>query len=387
MTVAPRYLPLVLRTALRARTRTILTVLGVALATFVAGVVGAVREGARRATETGTGDRTLIVYRENRFCPFTSRLPQSYARRIAAIDGVEDVVPVRILVSSCQASLDVVTFRGVPPEELEGVLGRSTRVVAGAIDAWRGRADAALVGEALASRRGIGVGDRLRSAGIDVQVAAVVATEDPQDRNTAFVHLPFLQEAATKGGTGGVVTQFDVTVADATELDAVAAAIDAEFAADPDPTSTSPEKAFVARAASDAIAVVGFAAWLGLGALAAVLALVGNAIALAAQERARDHAVMQTIGYRPGLVARLVVSEAIVLGLCGAALGGAAALAVVSGGRFSLAAEGMNVEAVLDVPIALGIVAFAVVLAVVASLPPAVRSARRDPAALMRGEA
>jgi putative ABC transport system permease protein len=379
-----RMLPLLLRSALRARTRSALTVLGVALATFVAGLVGAMREGARRATEVDAADRTLIVYRENRFCPFTSRLPQSYQRRLEAVDGVEAAVPVRIVVSSCKAALDVVTFRGIPKDDLAAVLGGRAGLVDGSLEAWRGRADAALVGEALAARRGLGVGDRLHSAGIDVAVLGILGSADPQDRNTAFVSLPFLQEAAERGGTGGLVTRFDVRIEAGAELDAVAAAIDREFAADPDPTSTSAEKAFVARAAGDVLAIVRFAGWLGLGALAAVLALCGNAIALAARDRARDHARMQVLGFRPALVARLVVGEALLLGGIGALLGTALALAAVAGGRLSLAAEGMNVEAVVDPGSTLLVLASAVALAILASLPPALRAARQDPVASLR---
>jgi putative ABC transport system permease protein len=379
-----RMLPLLLRSALRARTRSALTVLGVALATFVAGLVGAMREGARRATEVDAADRTLIVYRENRFCPFTSRLPQSYQRRLEAVDGVEAAVPVRIVVSSCKAALDVVTFRGIPKDDLAAVLGGRAGLVDGSLEAWRGRADAALVGEALAARRGLGVGDRLHSAGIDVAVLGILGSADPQDRNTAFVSLPFLQEAAERGGTGGLVTRFDVRIEAGAELDAVAAAIDREFAADPDPTSSSAEKAFVARAAGDVLAIVRFAGWLGLGALAAVLALCGNAIALAARDRARDHARMQVLGFRPALVARLVVGEALLLGGIGALLGTALALAAVAGGRLSLAAEGMNVEAVVDPGSTLLVLASAVALAILASLPPALRAARQDPVASLR---
>jgi putative ABC transport system permease protein len=379
-----RMLPLLLRSALRARTRSALTVLGVALATFVAGLVGAMREGARRATEVDAADRTLIVYRENRFCPFTSRLPQSYQRRLEAVDGVEAAVPVRIVVSSCKAALDVVTFRGIPKDDLAAVLGGRAGLVDGSLEAWRGRADAALVGEALAARRGLRVGDRLHSAGIDVAVLGILGSADPQDRNTAFVSLPFLQEAAERGGTGGLVTRFDVRVEAGADLDAVAAAIDLEFAADPDPTSSSAEKAFVARAAGDVLAIVRFAGWLGLGALAAVLALCGNAIALAARDRARDHARMQVLGFRPALVARLVVGEALLLGGIGALLGTALALAAVAGGRLSLAAEGMNVEAVVDPGSTLLVLASAVALAILASLPPALRAARQDPVASLR---
>ena len=65
-----------------------------------------------------------------------------------------------------------------------------------------------------------------------------VESEQPQDQNVAYVHLEFLQRASGNRKLG-VVTQFNVKVADPSQLESVAAAIDAEFARDPDPTHTS----------------------------------------------------------------------------------------------------------------------------------------------------
>ena len=65
--------------------------------------------------------------------------------------------------------------------------------------------------------------------------------------------------------SGGIVTQFNVRVDDPDRLDEVAAAIDTYFAPAQEPTNTSPEKAFVARAAADVIEIVGFMGWLGWG--------------------------------------------------------------------------------------------------------------------------
>ncbi len=247
-------------------------------------------------------DTTLVVYRENRYCPFTSRLPQHYVRRIEAISGVASAVPVRILVSNCRASLDVVTFRGVGTEQFLTQYVPRFELLDGSAEEWRRRGDGALVGESLARRRSIKLGDRLTAAGITVYVAGIFRSDEPQDQNVAYTHLAFVQEAAERGGTGGIVTQFNVKVTDPSLLEPVATAIDEEFAHDQDPTFTSPEKAFVARAATDILQIVSFASWLGWGALAAVFALVANAIVLAVQDRIRDHAVLQTLGYSGNLV-------------------------------------------------------------------------------------
>ena len=73
-----RFFPLIFKQVLRQRTRSLLTILGVATAMFLFTVVEAVQAGMREATEQTAKDTTLVVYRENRFCPFTSKLPERY---------------------------------------------------------------------------------------------------------------------------------------------------------------------------------------------------------------------------------------------------------------------------------------------------------------------
>lgn len=357
--------------------RTGLTVAGVAVATFIFCAVQALQDGVREATEVTAADTTLVVYRENRYCPFTSRLPQYYGPRIEGVPGVESVVPVRILVSNCRASLDVVTFRGVPEDVFLSKYAPNLELLGGSFEEWQRRSDSALVGESLAKRRGIMVGDRFSAAGITVSVAGIIRSDEPQDQNVAYTHLPFIQESAKKGGTGTIVTQFNVKVDDPQKLESVAAAIDLEFAKDSDPTATRPEKAFVAHAAGDILEIVRFAGWLGWGALAALFALIANAIALSVRDRVREHAILQTVGYSPKHLVSLVLFESTALGFIGGGVGAIGAI-IFTQQRFALTTEGLNVEiSSQPLVVAVGLVA-ALALGGVAGIVPAWRAARLE---------
>ena len=112
--IAPRFIPLVLKQVWRARTRSLLTVAGVTVAMFLFAAVQAMQAGVEAATETQAEDTTLVVYRKDRYCPYSSRMPQSYEQQILRIPGVRSVVPIKIVVSNCRTSLDVVTFRPLP---------------------------------------------------------------------------------------------------------------------------------------------------------------------------------------------------------------------------------------------------------------------------------
>ena len=74
-------------------------------------------QGALNEATFSTANTTLVVYRENRFCPSTSRLPEHYKE--ISHKRVQSVTPMQIVVNNCGTSLDVVVFRGVPSNLLE----------------------------------------------------------------------------------------------------------------------------------------------------------------------------------------------------------------------------------------------------------------------------
>lgn len=374
-----RMIPLVGKYIVRHRARSLLTLTGVATAMFLFCAVQAMRQGVAQATTETANETRLVVYRENRFCPFTSELPQDYTRRIADIPGVRSVAPMRIVVNNCRASLDMVTFRGVQEEALRGA---DIQLLSGSMEDWTRRNDGAFVGKRLAQRRGLKAGDRLSAAGITVNIAGILTSENSQDQNVAYVHLDFLQRAA--GNKEGIVTQFNVEVTDPSRLDAVAAAIDETFANAQAPTWTASEKAFVARAVDDIVQLTQFAGWLGIGSLVAIFALVANAISLSVQDRIKDHAVMQTLGYPESLITRLIVTESLLISLLGGIAGVAAASLVSSYGQFTFSVEGLSVMIEADIYTILTGMGICLIIGAGAGLMPAFRAARLSTAEAFR---
>ena len=96
--------------------RTLLTVGGVGCALALLVLVESLSLGLERALSTTDAARTLVVYRKNRYCPQTSFLPEWYVQGIEDLEGVEGVLPVKVFLNNCRASLDQVTFHGAPTE-------------------------------------------------------------------------------------------------------------------------------------------------------------------------------------------------------------------------------------------------------------------------------
>ena len=367
-------LSLAMKQLLRHRLRTSLTVLGVASGMFLFTSVETLQSSLGAATEETAADTTLVVYRENRFCPAASKLPEHYADEIRRMPGVREVIPIQIVVNNCGASLDVITFRGVP----EGMLRKfapEIEIIAGDDAEWTKRDDGALLGEQFAKRRGLKPGDKFDAVGVTVHVAGIIRSPFPQDNNVAYVKLPFLQQATRMGL--GVVTQFNVRVNRSADLKPVAAAIDARFKSDQAPTNTRPEKAFFAETASQLIELIGFTRWLGLGAVLAVIALVANAILLMVRGRVKENAVLRTLGYPARAIMFLVVSEGGLLGLAGGVFGAGLAWGFLRWQSFTMGSEGHTLAILPEISTALLASGAALVLGVIASIHPALVAIRQ----------
>ena len=107
-----------------------LTVAGVATGIFLFTTVETMHASLRAVTTASAEETSLVVYRENRFCPFTSRLPEHFSSQIQTIPGVAQVTPVQV-VNNCNASLDVVTFRGLPDDQFDDFAHSRFEVLAG----------------------------------------------------------------------------------------------------------------------------------------------------------------------------------------------------------------------------------------------------------------
>lgn len=369
-----KLLSLAFKNITRHRLRSLLTVLGVAAGMFLYSAVETMQHSLQSSTQASANETTLVVFRENRFCPSTSRLPEHYASTIKAIPGVRDVIPIQIAVNNCGASLDVITFRGVPPEALARYT-EDLEVVSGSLSDFETRSDGALVGEHFAQRRSLKVGDTFEAVGVKVLVNGIIRSSSPQDNNVAYVHLPFLQQASRVGL--GIVTQFNVKVESADDLESVAATIDETFQSDQQPTRTRPEQAFFAETAKQMIELIGFTRWLGLGAVVAVLALLANAVLLVVRGRVKETAILQTLGFSRAAIAVLVAIEGIILGLAGGALGVISSALFFHFKSFTLGNEGLTLalQTSLDVQLKGLLVAF--LMGLLASVFPAWKATAR----------
>lgn len=376
-----KFLLLVLRNLGRRPGRTVLTALGIGSAMLLLVLVESLDQGLRRALSGSDAARTLIVYRQNRYCPQTSFLPERYTAALEQISGVDSVLPVKIYLSNCRASLDIAAFQGTPIEKL--LASRDIELVAGDMGVFERERDAALLGREFATRRGFAVGDRFRIDAIDVKVAGIFRSSQPVEEGVILTHLEYLQRAGPVARLG-TVTQFEVKLEDPSRAREVAEEIDALFASAEEPTDTRSQLAFLESATRDLREILRFGRLLALGCVAVMLALVGNTIVMSVQERVLEMGVLRTLGWKPPRLMALVVLEALALALGGALLGLVAALLLLHLTHLSIGAEGVPVSfAISWIVVARGL-ALALAASLVAAILPAWRVGRISIVAALR---
>lgn len=369
-----KFLPYVRKNILGHRVRSGMTVLGTAMLLFLFLFVTSVQNGLDRVLESR--DDRLIVFQAYRFCPSSSQLPVYYAETIRSVPGVKDVLPVKVVVNNCRASLDTVVFHGVDPKLLPAARP-NMKLVSGDWNAFQARTDAALVGRRIAERRGLTPGQSFTIAGINVQVAGMFKSDAVGEENLIFTHLPLLLN--TNPHHEFHATLFEVTVTDPQQAEAVARAIDARIKDKFEvPTETKPQKAHYAGALADLLDLIGMTRWLGIVCVGVVVVLVANSVVMAAQDRVKEHAVLQTLGFSGGRIVFLMLSESSLISVAGGLLGTVACVAFLLWQPMSLSTEGVSIDFAASPALIVWGLGLSLLVGFVAGIIPAYQAGRAE---------
>jgi ABC-type lipoprotein release transport system permease subunit len=264
----------------------------------------------------------------------------------------------------------------------------------------------AVVDSNYASAQNLKVGSSITVAGKTFNVIGIV--QAAQGGSSADVYIP-LARAQALANMPGVVNTIYVSAASASDVSAVSGEISHAL-----PTATVTNSSDLASEVTGSLSSASTLAnnlgkWLAVAVLAAAFGLASILTMSAVSRRVREFGTLKAMGWNSRRIIRQIMGEALVIGIVGGAAGvaigyGAAALvqalappltastASVSGGpgaRFARAASSAahTVSVHLTVPVTLGAVALAVVLAIAGGLIAgsfgAWRAARLRPAAAL----
>ena len=191
----------------------------------------------------------------------------------------------------------------------------------------------AVIGRKLADRFGWKVGDtfflesfippyRKPDGPFEFIVKGIFDTDEARypgtDTNMMLFNYKYLYEATGRNLGAGV---YYVEIDDPDRAGEISQAIDDLFANSDAATRTETEKAFAAGFISMAGNLALLLNGIGLAVTFTILLVTANTMSMAVRERRTEIAVLKTLGFKSGQVLGLVVSEALLLGVIGGALG------------------------------------------------------------------
>lgn len=344
-----KFLPFILKSAVRNPVRGILTLLGVAVSVFIFTSVFAIDRGMHRMIEQSGGEDVLTVFQKYQGCPPLSKLPSAYESQIAELPGVADVTSTLFLLSACSTATDLVAVHGIEPGKFRGF--HDIEISDAAYDAFAGERGAALAGERIARKYGWRVGQNVtlqKLGNISFTIRGIFKAPGNSLENAVLVDLEYLRYSTNQVG---LATLFQARLKDPAQSGAVSGRIDALFSSSATPTKTTPERAFISSAIRGVVGMIEFSRWLAYLAVAILFVGVANSLSMTVRDRTREVAILKTLGFRRGQVLAVIVSEAAVTSLAGGLLGALGAWLVINSGSYGLSVEGYTIAP--HVPLAL----------------------------------
>ena len=278
---------------------------------------------------------------------------------------------------------------GVDPEREPGVSPIVEDFVQGSFEALAAGGNNVLIGDTMANRLGAGLGDTITavsSEGLtrDFKIAGLFHTgTTARDEGEAYV---LLKNAQILSARPNAINEIRIKLDDPNRAPAVARRTEAELG----------YKAVAWQEANEsileALVVRNVIMYTVVGAIMLVAGFgIYNIISTITHEKARDIAIMKSLGFPEADMRRLFLFEGMAIGAAGSGLGWALGFSMtyaLSLVRFEIAATGQEIT---HLPIAWSVLhyviasAFALGSAAVAGYLPARRAARLNPVDIIRG--
>ena len=310
-----KFLRLIIKNLGRNKRRTVLTVLSVAVSVFLLATMQAVIAALSGVSELTGGEYRVIVRRNT---SIADTMPEAYRQKIEGVPGVDAVYPSNWFGGIYKEDKPQYTFAQffVDPRTLFDVQFEM-QISPEEKAAFQRERTAAIAGKKLADKYGWKIGDvvELQRAiyPLDARLTIRGIYTGPQE-TTFYFHRDFVEEAF---GRPGLVGQFRVKLDSPDSAARVMEEIDAMFKNSAAPTKTETEAAFAAGFISMLGNVKGLITGVGLIVVFTITLIGANTMAMSARERFTEVAVMKALGFRPGMILTLMLSEAVLIALLG----------------------------------------------------------------------
>jgi putative ABC transport system permease protein len=322
-----KYAPLILKHLRKNWIRTLSTVLAMSVCILLFCTLQTVVEAVNFGLHAGNTDRLVTRH----YVSLVFNLPLTYKAKIAAIPGVQETVMNAWFGGVYRDPKNFFANYATEPEAFLDIYPE-IMLPADQKQAWFHDRRGAIIGRKLAQRFGWKIGDTFELEStippyrighpFEFVVDGIYDTDEAKypgtDLNSMYFHYKYLDESTgRKIGIGWLTEKID----DPKHAGAISKAIDAEFENSDTPTKTETEQAFLASFVAMAGNLTVLLNGIGLAVAFTILLVTANTMSIAVRERQQEIGVLKTLGFSSGLVMTLILSEALLIGALGGAVG------------------------------------------------------------------
>ncbi len=322
-----KYLYLIWRNLMRKKIRTALNLLSMLIAFLLFGVLLALKTGLEAGVELAGLDRMMTKHKVS----LIQMLPESYGRKLVAVDGIDGVAHGTWFGGVYQDPKNFFARMAVSPNYID--IYSEIQLPEEQKQAWLKNRTGAIAGRGTADRFDWQVGDRIPIKGDiwrtpddsawEFVLEGIYDSDRGYDTTNFFFHQKYLSETT---GVEGEIGWYVLRIEDPERSAEIAKEVDRLFANSPAETTTTTEKAFNQGFANQ----VGNIGKIVISVLVVVfftlLLVAGNTMALSVRERFNELGVLKTLGFADSQVLAMVLGESYLVTL----LGGGTGLALVT---------------------------------------------------------
>ncbi len=305
----------------RNRRRTILTVVSIGVSLFVLSTLMTVLTELNREPEGQDAHLRLVVRRAS---SLGSPLPEAYRTKLERVPGVRMVHALMWFGGIYVDERNFFANFACDPETLLPMFPEN-RIPPEQLEAFQKERVAAVAGRKLVERFGWRLGDRITLQGtlypVDLEFI-LRGIYTGTDETAFFFHRLYLEEAL---GRPGKVGTFWLKAASAEDIPRIIDAVDTMFRNSDAETKTETERAFQLGFISMLGNVKTLITSISSVVVFTILLVTANTMAMSIRERAREIAILKTLGFGRRQLLRLLVAESTLIALAGGVLGCAGA--------------------------------------------------------------
>jgi putative ABC transport system permease protein len=377
-----KYLPLIVKNALRNRRRTLLTVSSLAISLCLLGVMMALYYALFIGGQPAKAQARRVVVRHKVSIVFP--LPLYYREKIAQVPGVEEVMLWSWFGGVYKDARDQRNFFARMATDADRLFRVYQDYVISDEEKQAFIRDPAgcIVNKVLAERHGFKVGDKILIKGdifpfdLDLTVRGIYTSTDFDDETLWFnwKYMENMLRNSPRLMAGG----YTLLVRSEQDVPAVSRAIDEMFANSEAPTKTESEYTFGLSFLSFLGNVKVILMSICFAVTFTVLLITANTMAMSVRERVREVGVLRTLGFGKPAIVGLIVGESAMISLMGGLLGVLVAEGLCWVIRQGPAIVQQSKTLTIEAPVFAALMGVSLAVGVASSIVPAVSAARQN---------